>query len=147
MFDSPSRPEVVLDWKPGCFPFRKTVDESTGSPPACAQYFYCAIGVDAVGASAVRDILLGLGELTQPALKLVHRHRNRAGDVTRRIFVDRARVDHDDLARARSFEQLFHTNRFWFRSVAEVVADQTLDLGEPGLSGNPKRPAQLEDGL
>jgi hypothetical protein len=56
-----------------------------------------AIGIDAVRAAAVRDVLFVLGQSPQALLQLIHRDRERARDVSRAVLAGRTRVEDDDV--------------------------------------------------
>ncbi len=65
--------------------------------PLCPENLDRPIGVDAIGATAIRHIFLALGELLQTPLKIIDGNRQRARDVPSDVLACRSCVENDDL--------------------------------------------------
>jgi hypothetical protein len=147
----PSQPDMsvpyvtsMLNWQAGRSPLGKSLQQSSGLSLTAAKEFYRAIRVHAVRPTAIGDVFLVFRQLSKPPLKLVHRDRNRARDMSGLVFAHRPCVENNHRARPSSLEELLQTHRFRGRSVAELLMHETLEISEPALGDTLDGRAQLE---
>src|SRR5439155_16011883 len=126
-------------------PLGKAFAQSARAPSVRSQNLDRAIGVHAIRAAAVRDVLFFLRELTQSSLEIVNRHRESAGDVAGSIFVRGPRIEDDDLVRSGALQELVHLDELGIRTIAEVLADQAIQVGELTFGDGPDGFGQVED--
>ena len=105
------------------------------------------IRVHTVRASAIRDVVFPFRKLPQPALKIVDRHGNSAGNVTGCVFVRGPRIEDNDMLRPGPFQQFVHRHGFSVRTIAEVLSDKTLQIRQLTLGDRSDRRRQAEDRL
>src|SRR5204863_3259183 len=134
-----------LNRQSGEAPLRKPFEQTLRATPARTQQFDGAVRVDAIRAPAVRDVSLVLWKLPETTLQLVDRNGNSTGDVPRRILVRRPRVQDDDVPRTRTSQQIGYRDRLGIRALAEVFADQAVELGAPPRGDRAERHAQFHD--
>ncbi len=76
--------------------------------PSGSQDLDGAIRVHAVGSAAVRRRILPLGQATQLLLQRIDWKGERASNVTGGVFVCGPGIEHDDILRPRSFQEVAH---------------------------------------
>jgi hypothetical protein len=68
--------------------------------------------------------------LTQSSLELVDGHRDRARNVAGGVLARWSRVEHHHVLRAHAFQELAHLHRLGTRPIAELLANETFQVGE-----------------
>ena len=104
-----------------------------------------AIGVHAVRAAAVRDVLFPFGKLTQSSLEIIDGYGNRTGNVAGGILAGGPGVEHDHIVRSSAFQELVDLHRLGVRAIAEMLTDQPFQVCESMLGDSANRRTQIED--
>ena len=81
----------------GRSPFRKSLDQPSRAPAVRAENLDRPIGVDAIGAAAIRHVFPALREFLQTPLQFVDGNGQRARDVSCEVLACRPCVENDDL--------------------------------------------------
>jgi hypothetical protein len=84
-------------------------------------------------------------QLPQAALKSIHGYAESTGNVAGEVFVGRPRVEDDDVRRPRTPQEFLHRHRLHRGPVAEVIADQAVELGKLTFSHGANASAQVVD--
>jgi hypothetical protein len=126
-------------------PFRKSFEQTPRPSATLSKQFDRPVGVDAVGSTAVRDVLLVVRQRPKPGLELVDRNGNRSRNVAGPIFGCGSGVQNHDVARPCPNEQFPHANGFGVGAVPEVLADEVIEVGEAPFSDGVKSGAEVEN--
>ena len=129
----------------GCPPFGKSFAQPARAASMGSQNLDRAIGVHTIGSSAVRDVFFFLWELAQTPLQIVYRHRERTRDVPGGVLIRRPGIQNDHLVRSRAFQKLVHFHEFSIGAIAEMLTDETFQVGELMFGDGSDRFGQVED--
>src|SRR5690606_12149014 len=120
------------DREVGSTPFRVAVTEPTRPPAPTPQEPDGFVGVDAEGATAVRDDLDATGQLGQPAGQLVVGDGASTGDVPGGVLGAGPNVDEDHVTVVEPSEELLPVDLLHPRPVSQVVLGEGLEVFQVG---------------
>ena len=136
---------LYVERQTGRAPLREAFAQSARAASMRSQNLDRAVGVHAIGTAAVRDVLFFFRELTQSSLEIADRHRGSARDVAGGILVRRPGIQHDDFVRSRAFQELVHFDQISIGTIAEMLPDETLQIGELMFGDGSDGSGQVED--